>query len=119
MHRPTGPAPRIIGGGCYGFHCHTPLIRIACTLNTQAYISEVVEPVVLPYIQCLPSAIFQQNDARPHVVSNVQELFTHQMELLYWLACSPNLLQIENVRSKFGQRLARDTSPTVTPDQLW
>ncbi|GFW93434.1 transposable element Tc3 transposase [Trichonephila clavipes] len=38
-------------------------VRIAGTLNNQRYISEVLEPVVLLFIQGLPSAIFQQDNA--------------------------------------------------------
>lgn len=120
MHRHTGPAPGIMVWGGIGFHCRTPLVRIAGTLNSQRYISEVLEPVVLPYIQRLPSAIFQQDNARPHVARNVQEFFfTHQIELLPWPACSPDLSPIENVWSMLAQRLARDTPPAATPDQLW
>ncbi|GFY35662.1 hypothetical protein TNCV_2619531 [Trichonephila clavipes] len=59
--------------GGIGFHCRTPLIYIAGRLEIQLYISEELEPVVLPYIQHLPSAISQQDNARPHVIRNVQE----------------------------------------------
>ncbi|GFW88106.1 transposable element Tcb1 transposase [Trichonephila clavipes] len=51
----------------YGYHSRTPLVRIAGILNSQRYISEVLEPVVLPYLQGLATAIFQQDNARPHV----------------------------------------------------
>ncbi|GFX02145.1 transposable element Tcb1 transposase [Trichonephila clavipes] len=64
MHRYTGPSP--VWGGIR-YHSHTPLVRISVTLNSQRYISEVLEPVVLPYIQDLATAIFQQDNARPHV----------------------------------------------------
>ncbi|GFU99919.1 transposable element Tcb1 transposase [Trichonephila clavipes] len=67
----------------------------------------------------LPSAIFQQDNARPHGARNVQEFFfTHQIKLLPWPACSLDLSPIENVWSLLAQRLARDTPPTATPDQL-
>ncbi|GFW02467.1 transposable element Tcb1 transposase [Trichonephila clavipes] len=36
---------------------------IAGTLNSQCYFSEVLEPVVLPYLQGLATAIFQQDNA--------------------------------------------------------
>ncbi|GFV28788.1 hypothetical protein TNCV_3987371 [Trichonephila clavipes] len=50
MHLHTGSAPGIMVWGSIGYHSRTPLVRIACTLNSQRYISEVLEPVVLPYI---------------------------------------------------------------------
>ncbi|GFY29688.1 transposable element Tcb1 transposase [Trichonephila clavipes] len=63
MHRHTGPAPSIMVWGGIGYHSRTPLVRIAGTLNSQRYISEVLEPVVLPYLQSLATTIFQQDNA--------------------------------------------------------
>ncbi|GFS54646.1 hypothetical protein TNCV_2749361 [Trichonephila clavipes] len=63
MHRYTGPAPGIMVWGSIGYHSRTPLVCIASTLNSQRYISEVLEPVVLPYLQGLATAIFQQDNA--------------------------------------------------------
>ncbi|GFU88898.1 transposable element Tcb1 transposase [Trichonephila clavipes] len=57
MHRNTCPAPGI------GYHSRTPLVRIAGTLNSQRYISEVLEPVVPLYLQGLATVIFQQDNA--------------------------------------------------------
>ncbi|GFV35433.1 transposable element Tcb1 transposase [Trichonephila clavipes] len=48
MHRHTGPTPGIMVWGGIGYHSRTLLILIAGTLNSQRYISEVLEPVVLP-----------------------------------------------------------------------
>ncbi|GFT11718.1 transposable element Tcb1 transposase [Trichonephila clavipes] len=67
MHRHTGPVPGIMVWGGIGYHSRTPLVRIAGTLNCQRYNSEVLEPVVLPYLQGLATAIFQQDNAQPHV----------------------------------------------------
>ncbi|GFS99828.1 transposable element Tcb1 transposase [Trichonephila clavipes] len=61
MHRHTGTAPGIMVWGGIGYHSRTPLVRIAGTLNSQRYISKVLEPVVLPYLQGLATAIFQQD----------------------------------------------------------
>ncbi|GFW15928.1 transposable element Tcb1 transposase [Trichonephila clavipes] len=63
MHRHTGPLLGIMVWGCIGYHSHTPLVRIAGTLNSQHYISEVLEPVVLPYLQGLVTVKFQQDNA--------------------------------------------------------
>lgn len=120
MHRHTGPAPGIMVWGGIGYHSRTPPVRIAGTLNSQRYISEVLEPVVLPYLQGLPTAIFQQDNARPHVARIVQGFFVNrQIELLPWPARSPDLSPIENMWSMVAQRLTQITSPAATPDQLW
>ncbi|GFX29847.1 transposable element Tcb1 transposase [Trichonephila clavipes] len=63
MHHHTGPAPGIMEWGGIGYHSRTLLVRIAGTLNSQRYISEVLEPAVLPYIQGLATTIFQQDNA--------------------------------------------------------
>ncbi|GFW80243.1 transposable element Tcb1 transposase [Trichonephila clavipes] len=63
IHRHTGLAPGIMVWGGIRYHSRTPLVRISGTLNSQHYISEVLEPVVFPYLQGLVTAIFQQDNA--------------------------------------------------------
>ncbi|GFS94352.1 transposable element Tcb1 transposase [Trichonephila clavipes] len=77
MHRHTGPAPSIMVWGGIGYHPRIPLVRIVGTLNRQRYISEVLEPVILSYLQGLAPAIFQQDNARPHVARIVQRFFVN------------------------------------------
>ncbi|GFU60046.1 transposable element Tcb1 transposase [Trichonephila clavipes] len=94
MHRHTGPAPGIMIWGDIGYHSHTPL--------------------------SFATAIFQQDNVRPHVTRIVQRFFVnHQIELLPWLACSPDLSPIESMWSMVAQRLTQITPPAATPDQLW
>ncbi|GFW03572.1 transposable element Tcb1 transposase [Trichonephila clavipes] len=62
MHRHTGLTPGIRVWGGIGYHSRTPLVRITGSLNSQHYISEMFEPVVLPYLQGLATAIFQQDN---------------------------------------------------------
>ncbi|GFX70434.1 transposable element Tcb1 transposase [Trichonephila clavipes] len=120
MHHHTGPAPGIMVWGGIGYHSRTPVVRIADTLNSQRYISKVLEPVVLRYFQALSTAIFQQDNARPHVARIVQRLFiNHQIELLPWPTRSPDLSPIENMWPMIAQRLTQITPPAAPPDQLW
>ncbi|GFW32515.1 transposable element Tcb1 transposase [Trichonephila clavipes] len=63
MHRHTGPVQGIMVCSAVGYRSRTPLVRIAGTLNSQRYISEVLEPVVLPYLQGFATAVFQQDNA--------------------------------------------------------
>ncbi|GFT22801.1 transposable element Tcb1 transposase [Trichonephila clavipes] len=53
MHCHTGVAPGVMVWGGIGYHSRTPLVRNASTLNSQRYISKVLESVVLPYLQGL------------------------------------------------------------------
>ncbi|GFU64371.1 transposable element Tcb1 transposase [Trichonephila clavipes] len=53
MHRHTGPAPDTTVWGGIGYHSHSPLVRIAGTLNRQRNISAMVEPSCPP----LPSGL--------------------------------------------------------------
>ncbi|GFX51584.1 transposable element Tcb1 transposase [Trichonephila clavipes] len=120
MLRHTGPAPGIMVWGGIGYHSRTPLVRIAGTLNSQRYIFEVLEPVVLPYLQGLATVIFQQDNAGSLIARILQRLFVnHQIELLLWPARSPDLSPIENLWSMVAQRLTQITLPAAPPDQLW
>ncbi|GFV38779.1 transposable element Tcb1 transposase [Trichonephila clavipes] len=120
MHRRNGPAPGVMELGGIGYHSRIPLVRISGTLNSQPYISEVLEPVVIPYFRGLATSIFQQVNARPHVARIVQRFFVyHQIELLPWPARSSNLSPIENMWSMFAQRLTQITPPAFTPDYFW
>ncbi|GFX98041.1 transposable element Tcb1 transposase [Trichonephila clavipes] len=73
-----------------------------------------------PGIMGLATAIFQQDNARPHVARIVQRFFVnHQIELLPWPARSPDLSPIENMWSMVAQRLTQITPPAATPNHLW
>ncbi|GFW65144.1 transposable element Tcb1 transposase [Trichonephila clavipes] len=73
-----------------------------------------------PDIMGVATAIFQQDNDRPHVACIVQGFFVnHQIELLPWLARSPDLSPIENMWSMVAQRLTQITPSAAPPDQLW
>ncbi|GFX58292.1 hypothetical protein TNCV_204791 [Trichonephila clavipes] len=63
------------------------------TLNSQRYISQVLEPVVLPYLLGLATVIFQQDNAQPHVVRTVNPPDC----IVSMVASSPDILPIENM----------------------
>ncbi|GFW95794.1 transposable element Tcb1 transposase [Trichonephila clavipes] len=81
--RHTGPSSDIMVWGGIEYPSLTTLVRIAGTLNSQRYVSEVLESVVLPYLQGLATAIFQKDNVRSHMARIVQRVFVHhQIELL-------------------------------------
>ncbi|GFY25957.1 SCAN domain-containing protein 3 [Trichonephila clavipes] len=60
---------------------------------------------LLLHTEVLATVLFQQDNARPHVVRIVQRLFVkHQIELLPWSTRSPDLSPIENLWSMVVQR---------------
>ncbi|GFX90115.1 transposable element Tcb1 transposase [Trichonephila clavipes] len=92
MHRHTGRAQCIMVLGGIGYPSRTLLVHIAGTLKSQLCISEVLDPVVFPYLQ---------------------------IELLPWPARFPDLSPIENMWFMVSQRLTQITPPAATPDQRW
>ncbi|GFT42452.1 transposable element Tcb1 transposase [Trichonephila clavipes] len=68
----------------------------------------------------MATAIFQQDNAQPHVARIVQRfLVNHQIELLPWPARTPDLSPIENMWSMVAQRLTKITPLAATTDLLW
>ncbi|GFT28490.1 transposable element Tcb1 transposase [Trichonephila clavipes] len=79
-----------------------------------------METVVLPYLQGLATAIFQLDNARPHVARIVQGFFiNNHIELIPWPNRSLGLSPIENMWTMVVQRLTQITPPAATPDQFW
>ncbi|EFN60293.1 Transposable element Tc1 transposase, partial [Camponotus floridanus] len=63
-------------------------------------------------------AIFQQDNARPHVARNVQVFFLAQhILLLLWPTRSPDMSPIEHVWDVVTHRLAHYPSPAT--NELW
>ncbi|GFU27009.1 transposable element Tcb1 transposase [Trichonephila clavipes] len=120
MHRHTAPVPGIIVRGGIGYHSRTPLVRITSILNRQRYISEVLELVVLPYLQGVATSIFQQDNARPHVARIFQRFFVnHQIELLHWSAHPFGSFADRKHVAHGCSTIDQDYTPAATLDQLW
>ena len=89
-------------------------------LNSNRYISEVLQSQAVPFLQSLPGAVFPQDNARPHIARTVQSfLESRQVQLLPWPAYSPDVSPIEHVWDFVGRRLARDPRPVASTDELW
>ncbi|GFT54597.1 hypothetical protein TNCV_344791 [Trichonephila clavipes] len=64
-------------------------------------------------------AIFQQDNARPHVAKTVRDFCSAQLtQFLLWPAYSPVMSPIEHVCNLVGRRLARDLRPAASKDEL-
>ncbi|GFU24746.1 transposable element Tcb2 transposase [Trichonephila clavipes] len=66
------------------------------TLTGQRYVDDILQPHVGPFLNGLPGAIFQQDNARPHTARVAQDFLRHFLTLP-WMAGSPDLSPEEHV----------------------
>ncbi|GFU94623.1 transposable element Tcb2 transposase [Trichonephila clavipes] len=64
-------------------------------MTDERYVHDILQPHVLPLIQRLPEAIFDQDNARPHT-ARVSQVCLRTVTSLPWPARSPDLSLIEH-----------------------
>ncbi|KFM56863.1 Transposable element Tc1 transposase, partial [Stegodyphus mimosarum] len=89
--------------GAIAYDSMSPLVRIQGSMTSQRYLDNVLRPVVIPYLQGLPNAIFQQV-ARTHSARICQHAL-QGIQMLPWPPYSPDLSPIEHVWNVIGHRL--------------
>ena len=105
-HDRYGGGSLMIWGGI-SVRSRTELLVLNGTLTDQRYINEVLQPVVLPFVQ-QHHVVLQDDNARPHRARIVQQfLQQNNVDHLDWPARSPDLSQIEHVWDFLGQRVPR------------
>ncbi|GFW96574.1 transposable element Tcb2 transposase [Trichonephila clavipes] len=72
------------------------LIVMRGTLTGQRYVDDILRPHVGPFLNGLPGAIFQQDNAHPHTARVAQDFLRH-FQTLPWPARSPDLSPVEHV----------------------
>ncbi|UYV70219.1 hypothetical protein LAZ67_7002224 [Cordylochernes scorpioides] len=74
----------------------SPLLRIQGTMTAQRYVDDVLRPVTLPYLQGVPNALYQQDNARPHT-ARISQQALQDVQMLPWPPYFPDLSPIEHV----------------------
>ncbi|GFX44691.1 transposable element Tcb1 transposase [Trichonephila clavipes] len=87
--------------GAIAYNTRSSLVLIRGTMTAQWYVHEIQQPHVLPLMQRLPEAIFQQDNAQPQTARVSQECL-RTVSTLPWLARSPDLSPIEHTWDHFG-----------------
>ncbi|UYV66194.1 K02A2.6-like [Cordylochernes scorpioides] len=97
-----------------------PTVRqrgIMGTMTAQRYVDDVLRPVTLPYLQGVPNALYQQDNARPHT-ARISQQALQDVQMLPWPPYSPDLSPIEHVWDIIGRRLYALPQPR-SEDELW
>ncbi|GFV61369.1 transposable element Tcb2 transposase [Trichonephila clavipes] len=80
------------------------LIVMCRTLMGQRYVDYILRQNVRPFLNGLPGAIFQQDNARPHTARVAQD-FLRQFQTLPWPAHSPDLSPVVHVWDKLKEQM--------------
>ncbi|GFW62849.1 transposable element Tc3 transposase [Trichonephila clavipes] len=80
------------------------LIVMRGTLTGQRYVDDILRPHVGPFLNGLPGAIFQQDNARPHTARVAQDFLRH-FQTLPWPARSPDLSPVEHVWDQLKRQM--------------
>ncbi|UYV71279.1 Transposase [Cordylochernes scorpioides] len=117
VERPTVRQRGIMVWGAIAYDSRSPLLRIQGTMTAQRYVDDVLRPVTLPYLQGVPNALYQQDNARPHT-ARISQQALQDVQMLPWPPYSPDLSPIEHVWDIIGRRLHALPQPR-SEDVLW
>ncbi|UYV68363.1 hypothetical protein LAZ67_5004075 [Cordylochernes scorpioides] len=117
VERPTVRQRGIMVWGAIAYDSRSPLLRIQGTMTAQRFVDDVLRPVTLPYLQGVPNALYQQDNARPHT-ARISQQALQDVQMLPWPPYSPDLSPIEHVWDIIGRRLHALPQPR-SEDELW
>ncbi|GFX84936.1 transposable element Tcb2 transposase [Trichonephila clavipes] len=69
----TAPAAGVMVRGSIAYNTRSSLVLIRGTMTAHRYVHDILQPYVLPFMQLLPGAIFQQDNAPPHTARVSQD----------------------------------------------
>ncbi|GFX43888.1 transposable element Tcb2 transposase [Trichonephila clavipes] len=95
--------------GVIDYNTRSPLVMICGTMTAQWHVHDILQPHVLPLMQRLPGAIFQQDNIQPCTARVSQDSF-RTVTTLPLHARSPNLSPIEHIWDHLGRRVGNPTS---------
>ncbi|GFV75271.1 transposable element Tcb2 transposase [Trichonephila clavipes] len=78
-------------------------------MAAQWCIHDILQPHVLPLMQQLLGALFQQDNVRPHT-ARVSQDYLCTVTVLFWPTRFPDLSPIEHIWDHFGSRVGYPTS---------
>ncbi|GFT24225.1 transposable element Tcb2 transposase [Trichonephila clavipes] len=102
--RHTACTAGVMVWGAIAYDSGFTLIVMRGTLMGQRYVDDILRPHVGPFLNGLPGAIFQQDNACPHTARVAQDFLCH-FQTLPWPARSPNLPPVEHVWDQLKRQM--------------
>ncbi|GFX89585.1 transposable element Tc3 transposase [Trichonephila clavipes] len=90
------------------YDSQSTLIVMRGTLTGQRYVDDIPRPhddIPSTFLNGLPGAIFQQNNARPHTTKVAQDFIRH-FQTLPWPARSPDLSPVDHVWDQLKRQMS-------------
>ncbi|GFW20317.1 transposable element Tcb2 transposase [Trichonephila clavipes] len=95
----------MVWGEGIAYDSRSTLIVMRGTLTGQRYVDDILRPRVGPFLNGLPGAIFQQDNARP-LTARIAQDFLLLFQTLPWLARSPDLSPVEHVWDQLKRQMS-------------
>ncbi|GFV39143.1 transposable element Tcb2 transposase [Trichonephila clavipes] len=105
LQRHIAPTAGVMVRGAIVYNTRSPLLLIHGTMTAQQCVHNILQPNVLPLMQRLPGAIFQQDNAQSYT-AKVSQGCLHTVTTLPW----PNLSLIKHIQNHFRRRVGHPTS---------
>ncbi|GFU19793.1 DDE_3 domain-containing protein [Trichonephila clavipes] len=87
------------------------------TLTDQRYVDDILRSYVGPFLNGLPGAIFQQDNARPHTTRVAQDTLRH-FQTLPWLARSPDLSPVDHLWDQLNRQMPSPARGLLATDHV-
>ena len=93
-------------------HTKTQMILIHQNLNAARYQNIILQPVAIPHITANRGMILMQDNATPHTARTTQQVLqAHNIRVLDWPPCSPDLNPIEHVLDEIDRKVKQLPQP--------
>ncbi|GFX64465.1 transposable element Tc1 transposase [Trichonephila clavipes] len=102
--RHTARTVGVMVWGAIAYDSRSTLIVMRGTLTGQRYVDDILRLHVKPFLNGLPGAIFQQDNARPHTARVAQDFLRH-FQTLPWPARSPDLSPVDYVCDQLKRQM--------------
>ncbi|GFW88021.1 transposable element Tcb1 transposase [Trichonephila clavipes] len=117
LQRQTAPTAGVMVWGAIANNTRPNLLLIRGTTASQWYVHDILQPHVLPFMQWLPGAIFEQDNAQPHTARVSQDCL-RTFTTLSWPSRSSDLSPIEHIWDHLGRLVGYSTSLNMLEARL-